>query len=291
MQQKIEAIRRSAQGMESQQNFVRSLNSKEARVTILTANADNFMYLITDLKTNVAAVIDPVNADKVMQAVKDLGVDLQYILTTHSHWDHDGGNANMVKHMSKLKVYGGKGDGVSCVTDEVTGGSIISVGSLKFDVLFTPCHTRGHVCYVLRLGDSPPCAFTGDTLFVAGCGNFNSGTPQMMHDAFKKLSKLPKDTLLFVGHEYTLSNLQYALYTDPKNDFLQAKFKWAKSLQGEKDKHTVPSVLNEEFVTNPFMRAVNGDKHILQHCQTNDTVDALYFVRKEKSGGIWKGKM
>jgi hydroxyacylglutathione hydrolase len=121
-------------------------------------------------------------------------------------------------------------------------------------------------------------------MFVGGCGNFNDGTPQMMHDAFLKLAELPPNTLVYVGHEYTVSNLQYAMFTDPDNSDIAKKLEWAKNCCGGGG-FTVPTTIGEELALNPFMRCVTKQAELCQHCNTDDPVEAFAFVRKEKSAG------
>lgn len=169
------------------------------------------MYLIVDKKSKIGAAVDPYDAERMCAEAERRGVSIESILTTHSHHDHDGGNANMKTILgTTLKtVYGGKGDGAAECTKEVTEGDRIRVGDQTIlSVLSTPCHTRGHVCFVLhdKEGKRPVAVFTGDTLFVGGCGNFNSGTPKMMADAFRKLGTLPKTTLCFVGMFFSRSS-------------------------------------------------------------------------------------
>ncbi len=155
------------------------------------------MYLVIDAASGKAGVVDPVDPKAVMEAATKEGVQITAILTTHSHWDHAGGNEQLVKLCPTITdVYGGVGDGVPAVTQEVNDGSVITLGETKIQVLFTPCHTAGHVCYY-----SSGHVFTGDTLFVSGCGNFNKGSPEQMADAFDKLLALPNETLVWVGHE------------------------------------------------------------------------------------------
>lgn len=130
----------------------------------------------------------------------------------------------------EVVVYGGKGDGAQAVEKEVWDGDSVSVGDLQVQVLATPCHTVGHVCYYVSGSEGASGAvFTGDTLFVAGCGNFNTGSPQQMYEAlYEKLGDLPGDTRVYVGHEYTVKNLEYAATVEPENADIQQRLQWAK---------------------------------------------------------------
>ena len=186
------------------------------------------MYVLFDKHTKDAAVIDPVEAPKLAAVLKELRLTPRMVLTTHSHWDHAGGNSKFVELFPDvdIDVYGGRGDNAQAATKEVADGDVVVVGKhVHVSVLYTPCHTPGHVCFYARGataaaaaetvaeaeaeaeeeqegGGSRGVVFTGDTMFVGGCGNFNSGTPLQMREAFEKLSKLPKDTLICCGHEY-----------------------------------------------------------------------------------------
>eukprot|EP00938_MAST-03A_sp_MAST-3A-sp1_P003447 g3447.t1 len=235
------------------------------------------------------SVSNPFDSKKVAQEVKRRGLKLSCILTTHSHFDHAGGNKDLLKRVPSISaVYGGKNDKVPECTKEVEEGDTFNIGkNLSVSVMYTPCHTPGHVCYVVKASDCAPSVFTGDALFVSGCGNFNTGTPAQMASAFERLGKLPMNTLVWAGHEYTVSNLAYACFVEPESKILRAKTEWAKSQLTSKA-FTVPSTIQEEHEMNPFMRAVYGVDVLVKHCGTDNPVRAIKFVREEKSSGSWK---
>jgi len=153
-------------------------------VTVPLLN-DNYGYLIVCPKEKVCAVVDPVEPKKILAAAKKEGVDITHILTTHSHWDHAGGNKDLIKSLKdqgkSVIVVGGAKDGIPGVTKEVKEGDEFKIGtSVEVKVLDTPCHTQGHVCFYCTKADAKEkseggAVFTGDTMFVGGCGNFNSG--------------------------------------------------------------------------------------------------------------------
>ncbi|XP_003417826.1 hydroxyacylglutathione hydrolase, mitochondrial isoform X1 [Loxodonta africana] len=251
------------------------------KVELLPALTDNYMYLVIDKDTKEAAIVDPVQPQKVMETVKKHGVKLTTVLTTHHHWDHAGGNEKLVKLEPGLKVYGGD-DRIEALTNKVTHLSVLQVGSLSVKCLSTPCHTSGHICYfVSKPGSSePPAVFTGDTLFVAGCGKFYEGTADEMYKALiKVLGQLPPDTKVYCGHEYTINNLKFARYVEPHNTAIQDKLAWAKEKYriGEP---TVPSTIAEEFTYNPFMRV--REKSVQEHASETDPVTTMRAIRKEK---------
>lgn len=202
------------------------------------------MLQLIDNKTKAAAVVDPVDPEAVLAAVKKFGVNLTTVLTTHHHWDHAGGNAKLVEQFAKLKpgaklaVYGGD-DRIGALTNKVGQGDALTIGELSIKCLFTPCHTTGHICYYVEApaAANKRCVFTGDTLFLAGCGRFFEGTAAQMYAALiEKLSALPDDTLVFCGHEYSLQNLAFAQQIEPNNVNVQKKMQWAKAQRKGADK-------------------------------------------------------
>ncbi|KAI9981469.1 hypothetical protein PInf_009221 [Phytophthora infestans] len=255
------------------------------QVELVPVLSDNYAYLLIDTATRVAAAVDPVDAAKVYSRAKKLQVTVSMILTTHSHWDHAGGNRELVdlinKHESRqIPVVGGPGDAVEAQTHSVTNGDVVKLGDLDVNVYFTPCHTRDHVLYHCQ-----DALFTGDTLFIAGCGRFFSGNAAEMHHALNEVvAKLPEDTKIYCGHEYTTSNLRFAAHVEPENEVVQKKLAWAE----EKTKNgqpTVPSTVKEELATNPFMRVT---KESVQKFANNekDPVKVMGIVRAAKDNFV-----
>ncbi|XP_023472379.2 hydroxyacylglutathione hydrolase, mitochondrial isoform X1 [Equus przewalskii] len=251
------------------------------KVELLPALTDNYMYLIIDDDTKEAAIVDPVQPQKVVETVKKHGVKLTTVLTTHHHWDHAGGNEKLIKLEPGLKVYGGD-DRIGALTHKVAHLSTLQVGSLNVKCLSTPCHTSGHICYFVTKPNSsdPPAVFTGDTLFVAGCGKFYEGTADEMYKALLEvLGRLPPDTRVYCGHEYTINNLKFARHVEPNNAAIQEKLAWAKEKYSIGEP-TVPSTIAEEFTYNPFMRV--REKTVQQHAGETDPVTTMRAIRKEK---------
>lgn len=258
----------------------RAVIQKDMKVVIIPALSDNYMYLVIDEATKQAGIVDPVDPDRVLTALKDEDVKLTSILTTHHHWDHAGGNENMVKKVSGLKVYGGD-DRIGALNNKVSHDDEFKIGNLNVRCLFTPCHTSGHICYYIT-GPSgeEPSVFTGDTLFIAGCGRFFEGNPEQMHEALVKiLGNLPDHTKVYCGHEYTVNNLKFAFQVEPSNAAIKEKMKWAESKRAENEP-TVPSTIAEEKQYNPFMRV--GQSSVQQHAGTDDSIATMAFIRKEK---------
>ncbi len=210
---------------------------------------DNYAYLIVCPRTNAAAVIDPSEAEPVLRRIEQEKVALKAILNTHHHRDHTGGNEGILAS-GELAVYGHKSDleRIPGLTRPVDEGDSIEIGDLRGKVLFIPGHTTGHVGYLFN-GN----LFCGDTLFTAGCGRLFEGTAEQMHASLKKLMELPDHTKVYCGHEYTESNLRFAMTLEPKNRKLISRFERVQALRA-RGVSTVPSTLEEEKQTNPFLR-------------------------------------
>lgn len=217
-----------------------------------------------------------VNPEVVLEAVKNENVELKSVLTTHHHWDHAGGNEKLLSLFGKpLEVYGGD-DRIGGLNKKINQDDTFTIGDLKVRCIFTPCHTsgkidyicflteknkfyfhfqifQGHICYYI---DSPneKSVFTGDTLFLGGCGRFFEGTADQMYSALiEKLSTLPDETKVFCGHEYALGNLKFGNHVEPDNKDILDKIEWAKARRASSEP-TVPSTIAEEKLINPFMR-------------------------------------
>lgn len=199
-----------------------------------------------DTKTRTAAVVDPVNPDAVLKAIEKLDVHLTTVLTTHHHWDHAGGNVKFVERFAKLypdvklAVYGGD-DRIGALTNKVGQDDELWVGKLHIRCLFTPGHTSGHICYLVKAPNMKQCVFTGDTLFIAGSGRLFEGTAEQLYSAIiGQLSVLHLDTLIYCGHENTMKNLVFALQVEPNNGEVLKKLQWVKyRRQGAEKRPTV----------------------------------------------------
>ncbi|XP_021904221.1 hydroxyacylglutathione hydrolase cytoplasmic [Carica papaya] len=248
---------------------------------------DNYAYLILDEITRDAVVVDPVEPEKVVDAAKHHGAQLKIVLTTHHHWDHAGGNDKIKQLVPGIRVYGGSIDNVRGCTDKVNNGDKLSLGAdINILCLHTPCHTKGHISYYITGHErDDPAVFTGDTLFVAGCGKFFEGTAEQMYQSLcVTLSSLPKPTRIYCGHEYTVKNLQFARTVEPNNASIHQKLEWAYKQRGE-GLPTVPSTIEEEMETNPFMRVDQPELQSKVGC--GSPVEALQEIRRLKDN--WKG--
>ncbi|XP_053693969.1 hydroxyacylglutathione hydrolase, mitochondrial isoform X1 [Sabethes cyaneus] len=240
--------------------LVQTTNMTRLTVKKIPALKDNFMYLVVCNETKNAAIVDPVEPDRVLQVAKESGVSLNKVLTTHHHWDHAGGNADLFKRyqadpaLGKLSIYGGQDDRIPNLTNPVGQDDTLEIGNLKVRCISTPCHTTSHICYYIETPEDK-VVFTGDTLFLAGCGRFFEGTPQQMYDALiVKLSVLPDDTKVYCGHEYALNNLRFASTVEPNNADIAELLAVAKAADLDGRRAMVPSTIGQEKRTNVFMR-------------------------------------
>ncbi|XP_074925248.1 hydroxyacylglutathione hydrolase-like protein isoform X3 [Chelonoidis abingdonii] len=225
------------------------------KVKVISVLEDNYMYLVIEENTKEAVVVDAAVPKRLLEIVRKEGVTLKAVLTTHHHWDHARGNEELAKVYPGLQVYGAD-ERIGALTHKVTHNEELKFGDINVKCLFTPCHTSGHMCYFMWEENSPdaPALFSGDTLFIGGCGKFFEGTAEQMYKNLTEiLGALPKDTKVFCGHEYTVRNLKFALKVEPENESVKKKLAWAK-LRDDEDLPTVPSTLQEEFHYNPFLR-------------------------------------
>jgi len=259
-----------------------SQKGENMQVRILPALSDNYMYLLVDSKTREAAIVDPVEPDTVLKAVQEEDVKLTTVLTTHHHWDHAGGNKNLIERAAGLTVLGGD-TRIDGVTRQVNHGDEAKLGSLNIQCLTTPCHTTGHICYYVTDQDTnEKLVFTGDTLFLGGCGRFFEGTAEQMYSALvEKLGSLPPDTKVYCGHEYSLQNLGYGAHVEPDNTDISEKISWCKGKRElNPPEPTVPSTISEEKKINPFMRVEVSS--VQKHTNTTSGIETMRALRAEK---------
>ena len=214
----------------------------------IKALSDNYIWLVTTNEGSI--VIDPGESKQIIDLVKSNEIDLEGILITHHHYDHTNGIEEILKY-KKVEVYGPKNN-VNSITKRVKQNDVFNLIGLKFEVIETPGHTLDHIAFYC-LKDEKSILFCGDTLFSGGCGRVFEGTYSQMYESLKKLSKLPEDTQIFCGHEYTSSNLQFACAVEPNNQFIREYNEEIieKTKNGEP---SLPSSLKIEHMINPFIR-------------------------------------
>ncbi|MBR8834097.1 MAG: hydroxyacylglutathione hydrolase [Stigonema ocellatum SAG 48.90 = DSM 106950] len=227
------------------------------QVIRIAALSDNYIFLLHDLKQNIAAVVDPAEAEPVLKKLKELKAELVAIFNTHHHQDHVGGNKQIMQQFPQVTVYGGAEDQGRIPGQQVflQQGDRVHFADRIGEVFFIPGHTRAHIAYYFpptQVGETGDL-FCGDTLFAGGCGRLFEGTPTQMVDSLGKLRSLPDDTHVWCAHEYTLKNLQFALTVDSDNANLQSRYDEVKAYRS-RGEATVPSLLGVEKLTNPFLR-------------------------------------
>ncbi len=216
----------------------------------LPAFTDNYIWMLHDSRH--AVVVDPGDAAPVLQALRDMGLSLQAILVTHHHGDHVGG-VDALRQASGAAVYGPAGENMpEPITRLRQGDSVTALGQ-SFTVLDVPGHTAGHIAYFCADMDGAPLLFCGDTLFSGGCGRLFEGTPAQMQASLDTLAALPGNTRVCCAHEYTLSNLKFALAVEPGNQALRDYASQCQALR-QAGQPTLPSRMATERAINPFLR-------------------------------------
>ena len=245
-------------------------------IQIVPCLSDNYAYLVKS--GDSCAVVDPSEAAPVAAALKQRGWTLTHILNTHHHLDHCGGNLDLKRDTGAIVVGPAKDaariPGLDVGVDEASGWEF---DGRKVQVLEVPAHTRGAITFVID-GN----AFTGDTLFLMGCGRLFEGDPQMMWTSLSKLMTLPDDTKIWCGHEYTESNGCFALILEPGNAALQARMAEVKAARA-KGQPTVPAALGVEKQTNPFLRPDNAEIRKSLGMEKADTVSVFGEIRERKN--------
>ena len=221
-------------------------------INIIKALSDNYIYLLRNNEKNITAVIDPGEAEPVKKFLNNKCWHLNEIINTHHHYDHTGGNLELKEtYGSKLiaPIYDKKN--IPGIDVFVSDNDVISIAGVDTKVIHTPGHTLGHVCFYMPLEKT---LFSGDTLFYLGCGRVFDGTMEQMWSSLLKIRKLPNNTLVYCGHEYTLSNAKFSNYIDPNNQLLEIAYSKIKTERAE-NRPTIPFHLGTEKKINPFLRA------------------------------------
>ena len=221
------------------------------RVEIIKCLKDNYSYLIIDETNKNACVVDPSEAKPIINFIKNNKINLKYILNTHHHYDHVGGNLELKKKYN-CSIIGFKGDKdrIPEVDILVENNQIWKKDNFEAKIYHIPGHTTGHIAYYFF---NEKKIFTGDTLFSLGCGKIFEGTYEQMFNSLNKIKELPKDTEIYCGHEYTLQNSNFCIANDSKN------FKLKDKIIKNKEKlrnglPTMPTILSDELECNIFLK-------------------------------------
>ena len=213
----------------------------------IEAFQDNYIWLIHNDQNSI--IVDPGDAGPVISALERKNLNLVAILITHHHADHIGGVIALQEKYPHIKIFAPQKDKYDFVNISLKNGDEINIPELQinYKIIEIPGHTRGHIAYYDKKN-----LFCGDTLFACGCGKIFDGTHEQMYNSLKKISALPKDTKIYCAHEYTKKNISFALSLDPDDTNLKLRKALVSNM-----KNTIPSSLEEELKTNPFLKCTS----------------------------------
>ncbi len=222
------------------------------KITQLQASKDNYIYILTCEETKMVGVVDPTEAEIVLDWLDNHELELNCIFNTHHHHDHTGGNARLQAKFPECEIVApaAEYDKIPNIDLPVIDGHGVRLGKLRAQVIDVKGHTKGHVAYWFR---EENIVFCGDVLFSLGCGRIFEGTPKEMWESLKKLRSLPEETIIYPAHEYTKTNAEFALTVEKNNPLLQNYVTKIRKMRYE-NKPTVPSLLAVEKAINPFLR-------------------------------------
>ena len=241
--------------------------------------SDNYGVLIHDPESNVTATIDTPESGPIESALRDKGWTLTHILNTHHHGDHTGGNTEL-KAKTGCQIVGPKPEAAKIpgLDISVGQGDTYDFGGHIATIIETPGHTLGHIAF--HFADDG-VAFVGDTLFALGCGRVFEGTMAQMWSALQRLMELPRDTVIYCGHEYTTANAAFAVTIDPDNQELMERVEEIAALRSE-GRPTVPTTLDLELRTNPFLRPTDPAVQAHLGMAGADPGDVFAEIRRRK---------
>lgn len=241
--------------------------------------SDNIGILMKDDDTGEVALVDAPEEGPILEAIERTGWTPSVLFITHHHPDHVEANLAL-KERFGLKIVGPRAEAskIPGIDEEVAEGSTLTFGGNPVRVIETPGHTAGHISYYF---EDASVVFTADTLFALGCGRLFEGDAAMMHASLSKLAALPDDTVVYCGHEYTLSNARFAVTIDPQNQALKDRAAKIEALRA-RDEPTLPTTIGLEKETNPFLRP--HDPAIRKQLGMENASDAKVFaeIRKRK---------
>lgn len=270
------------------------------KIEAIPAFRDNYIWLFYDDKERAAWVVDPGDAQPVLDALAVKELPLAGILITHHHPDHVGGLKQLLARFP-VPVYGPANTPAQGIDHPLRENDSVVAAGCEFSIIDVPGHTLDHIAYFCAappftttsttmsatIVQQAPVLFCGDTLFAGGCGRVFEGTFPMMYGSLQKLARLPATTQVFCAHEYTLSNLRFAQAVEPdNNDLLQRSA--SDQQKRERDQATVPSVLGVELATNPFLRceesSVRRAAEKFAGQSTNSDAEVFAILRGWKDG-------
>ena len=233
---------------------------------------DNYIWLLTTNEGSI--VIDPGEATKTINYLKENSLNLKGILITHHHFDHTGGIEDMLK-FKNVDVYGPVNN-ISSINKKLRDGDLFSLIGIDFKIIEIPGHTLDHIAFFSE-NNGNPFLFCGDTLFSSGCGRVFEGTFEQMHKSVLKLKSLPANTKIYAGHEYTQSNLKFAMEVEPLNQKLVSRYNDVQDLLN-KGTPTLPTTLELELEVNPFLRCQTKEvqSSVVKQFNTSNHEDEIF---------------
>jgi len=248
-------------------------------ITPIPCLTDNYAYIIYDNISKSVGAVDPSESSPIIYFLKKKNLKLNYILNTHHHFDHIGGNEEL-KKIYNAKVVGFKGDKHRIPGIDITleNNEKWIFGNSQIKILHIPGHTLGHICFFF---EKEKIAFTGDTLFSLGCGRIFEGDHNQMLRSLNKIKKLPNDTMIYCGHEYTYKNAKFCMKYDSNNIDLKNKFEKIKRLRSS-NLPTIPSSLEDELKSNIFLRCDQNDLKIKLNMKNEEDFKVFRKVRDLK---------
>ena len=227
------------------------------KIEIIKCLQDNYSYLIIDENNKIACVVDPSEAKPIIDCIEKNNIKLKYILNTHHHYDHVGGNTELKKkYGSNVVGFKDDKDRIPEIDILVEDGKIWKKENFEANIYHIPGHTSGHIAFHFFKEKK---IFTGDTLFSLGCGRIFEGTYKQMFESLNKIKKLPKNTEIFCGHEYTLQNSNFCIINDPNNSKLKNRIIEIKQ-KIKNNLPTIPTTLENEMECNIFLKAENLER-------------------------------
>ncbi len=251
----------------------------ELKIELCPCRQDNFGVLIHDPQTGATASIDAPEEAPIVEALERTGWELNHILVTHHHFDHVEANGSLKqKYGCDITGPASEADKIPGIDHSVSEGDRFHFGQYEVEVMETPGHTLGHICYYIPAAG---VLFAADTLFALGCGRVFEGTPAQMHHSLQKLAALPDETEIYFGHEYTEANARFAVSVDPENEALAQRAAEIGKMRAA-GLPTAPTTMAQEKATNPFLRAADPAIRAHLHLQGADDVDVFTEIRKRK---------
>ena len=248
-------------------------------VIVIPCLSDNYTYLVRCHRSEVTAIVDPGEAAPVIAALEERDWNLDLVINTHHHHDHIGGNAELIeKYGAKLLGPTAETARIPNMDETCAEGDQVLIGDLEGRVFDVPGHTSGHIAFYFS---AITALFSGDSLFALGCGRLFEGTPEQMWHSLQKFRNLPPSTQVYCGHEYTQANAKFAKTIEPDNAILIARCQDIDRLRA-RNLPTIPSRLDVELATNPFLRADEPDLHARWGGDSASAAETFAALRKAK---------